>query len=229
LDHVFDQLGDGAFVCCGFGDFGTRSQDTERGVDGDLLYGFGFGRGFGRGSGLGEVETGDLEAVEQEACAARVDVVGGDSLKNLADGGLDGGAVFGQRQLEGGTAAPASARVGDGPAGGVMVVTELFLAEAWTGATASIHEDVAALVLFRCFDVCVVHGYPPTGDFLRKVFEGKEMSPDLEVQAFSCFLVSRLNAEARLLAGPFQLPLILSNRPKLKCHFGPVYFSDAGD
>jgi hypothetical protein len=45
--------------------------------------------------GSGEVEAGDLEAVEEEAGAARVDVVGCDALQDLADGGLDSGAVFG--------------------------------------------------------------------------------------------------------------------------------------
>jgi hypothetical protein len=49
----------------------------------------------GGGLGFGEVEAGDLEAVEEEAGAAGVDVVGGDTLQDLADGGLDGGAVLG--------------------------------------------------------------------------------------------------------------------------------------
>ena len=48
------------------------------------------------GDGLfGEVEAGDLEAIEEEAGAAWVDVVGGDALEDFADRGLDGGAVFG--------------------------------------------------------------------------------------------------------------------------------------
>jgi len=47
------------------------------------------------GGGFGEVEAGDLESVEEEAGAAGVDVVGGDALEDFADGGLDGGAVFG--------------------------------------------------------------------------------------------------------------------------------------
>ncbi len=34
---------------------------------------------------FGQVEAGDLEAVEEEAGAAGVDVVGGDALENLAD------------------------------------------------------------------------------------------------------------------------------------------------
>jgi hypothetical protein len=41
----------------------------------------------------------------------------------------------------------------------VVVVAELFLAETWTGAAASVGEDVAALVLFRCF-YCVLHLFP---------------------------------------------------------------------
>jgi len=39
---------------------------------------------------LGEVEAGDLEAVEEEPGTAGVDVVGGDALEDLADGVLDG-------------------------------------------------------------------------------------------------------------------------------------------
>jgi hypothetical protein len=41
------------------------------------------------------LEAGDLEAVEEEAGAAGVDVVCGDALEDFADGGLDRGAVFG--------------------------------------------------------------------------------------------------------------------------------------
>jgi hypothetical protein len=70
--------------------------------------------------GFGEVEAGDLEAVEEEAGAAGVDVVGGDALEDLADGVLDGGAVFGQGEFEGGAAG--SAGVGYGFAGGVVVI-----------------------------------------------------------------------------------------------------------
>ena len=56
----------------------------------DLFYDLWFDDGL-----FGEVETGDLEAVEEEAGAAWVDVVGGDALEDFSDGGLDGGAVFG--------------------------------------------------------------------------------------------------------------------------------------
>jgi hypothetical protein len=64
-------------------------------MGGDLFDDFGgFGFGVAVGGGFGEVEAGDLEAVEEEAGAAGVDVVGGDALENFADGLLDGGAVF---------------------------------------------------------------------------------------------------------------------------------------
>jgi hypothetical protein len=120
------------------------------------------------GGGFGEVEAGDLEAVEEEAGAAGVDVVGCDTLEDFADGSLDCGTVFWQREVEGGAAAAALARVGDGPTGGVVVVAELLLAEAWAGAAASVGEDVAALVLFSLFG-CVLHVFPsPRGVFGAK-------------------------------------------------------------
>lgn len=114
----------------------------------------------GFGFGFGEVEAGDLEAVEEETGAAGVDVVGGDALEDLADGGLDGGAVFGERQVEGGAAAAALARVGDGFSGGVVVVAELFLAETGAGAAVSVGKDVAALVLFGVWCGVLHGGYP---------------------------------------------------------------------
>ncbi|MBB5345333.1 hypothetical protein [Tunturibacter empetritectus] len=58
---------------------------------------------------------------------------------------MDGGAVLGQGQIEGG-AAGAAAGSGDGLAGGVVVVAELFAAEAWAAAAMAVGEDVAALV-----------------------------------------------------------------------------------
>ncbi len=59
--------------------------------------GGGFFDEFGLGGlRFGEVEAGDLEAVEEEAGATGVDVVGGDALEDLADGVLDGGSVFGE-------------------------------------------------------------------------------------------------------------------------------------
>ena len=115
---------------------------------------------------LREVEAGDLEAVEEESGAARVDVVG-DALEDLADGVLDGRSVFGERDFEGDAAAAAGAR-----AGSVMVVTEVFSAKAWAAAAVAVGEDVAALVAFGCFGLwCLVlfdggvHWSLPTGYF----------------------------------------------------------------
>jgi hypothetical protein len=114
--------------------------------------GGGFFDEFGLGGlRFGEVEAGDLEAVEEEAGSAGVDVVGGDALKDLADGVLDGGAVFWKRDLEGGAAAAAGPRVLCGFAGGVVVVTEVFATEAWAAAAVAVGEDVAALEAFGCF------------------------------------------------------------------------------
>jgi hypothetical protein len=63
-------------------------------VGGDFVYGFGGLGGFR--VWLGKVEAGDLEAVEEEACSAGVDVVCGYALEDFAYGVLDGAAVFGQ-------------------------------------------------------------------------------------------------------------------------------------
>jgi hypothetical protein len=134
-------------------------------VGGDLFNDFdGFGFGVAVRGGFGEVEAGDLEAIEEQAGATRVDVVGGDAAKDFADGLLNGGPVFGEGQVEGGAAGAALARVGDRAAGGVVVVAEVFLAQAWAGAAMAVGEDVTALVLFGCFFGCldgVVHVFPP--------------------------------------------------------------------
>jgi hypothetical protein len=62
-------------------------------VGGDLVYGFGGLGGFR--VWFGQVEAGDLQAVEEQAGSAWVYVVGGYALQDFADGVLDGGAVFG--------------------------------------------------------------------------------------------------------------------------------------
>jgi hypothetical protein len=159
--HFAEQLADCAEAFLFSGEFGAWGDGAQLGVDGDLFDDF---DGFvflvavaGGGLGFGEIEAGDLEAVEEEAGAAGVDVVGGDALEDLADGGLDCGTVFGKREMEGGVAAAALARIGDGFSSGVVVVAELLLTEAWTGAAASVSEDVAALILFGGF----LHGPSP--------------------------------------------------------------------
>jgi hypothetical protein len=164
LQDAFEELSNGALVFDGVADFGGWSEEAEFGIGGDLFHGLRCG--FGGGWLFGKVEAGDLQAVEEEAGAARVDVVGGDALKDLADGVLDGGAIFGEREFEGGAAGAAGVRVSDGPAGGVVVVAEVFAAEAWAAAAVAVGEDVAALVAFGCFGWCFdggVHWSLPTG------------------------------------------------------------------
>jgi hypothetical protein len=114
----------------------------------DDFGGFGFGFGVAVGRGFGKVEAGYLEAVEEEAGSAGVDVVGGDALQDFSDGMLDGGSVFGQGEIEGGATALALVGVGDGLSGVVVVVAEVFSAEAGAAAAAAVGEDVSALVLF---------------------------------------------------------------------------------
>ena len=90
---------------------------------------------------------------------------------------LDGGAILGIGHVEGGAAALALAWVGDGAAGGVVVVAELLVTEAGAGAAASVGEDVAALVLFGGW--CgVLHGLVPYPVIVCKVFKRKDLCPD---------------------------------------------------
>ena len=129
-------------------EFGARGEVAEGRVVDDL-----FDEGF-RGlvgtflCGFGQIQAGDLEAVEEETSAAGIDVVGGDAAEDLAEGGLDGALVFGQRELEVGLAVAALAGVGDGFAGGVVVVAEFLLAETGAGTAVAVGEDVAALVAY---------------------------------------------------------------------------------
>jgi len=73
---------------------------------------------------------------------------------------LDGGVVFGQGKVEGGAAASALLRVGDGFSGGVVVIAEVFSAQARAAAAVAVGEDVSALVLFWCGGSGVLHGGP---------------------------------------------------------------------
>jgi hypothetical protein len=185
FEHLLDQEGDGAFALGGFADLGGWGEDAQFGMGGGLFDEFGLG-----GLGFGEVEAGDLEAVEEEAGATGVDVVGGDALEDLADGVLDGGAVFWKRDLEGGAAAAAGARVGCGSAGGVVVEAEVFSAEAGAAAAVAVGEDVPALEAFGCFGFvmsgfvarwCGCIGPSPRGTFWCKVFGRKGLSLDFGV------------------------------------------------
>ena len=68
----------------------------------------------GKASLPGEVEGGDLEAVEEESGAAGVEGVGGDTAENFSDGELDGGPVFEVGKIELGLERAAFAKVLDG-------------------------------------------------------------------------------------------------------------------
>ena len=103
---------------------------------------------------------------------------------------LDGGAVFGQRKVEGGAAAATLLRVGDRFSGGVVVVAEVFSAQAGAAAAVAVGEDVAALVLFGGW--CgVLHGWSLSRETCAKSSKEK-----------TCVRTSRcrsgLNAKARL-------------------------------
>jgi len=112
MGSLFDFVGIPLFHEALFHGFGAgRGADFELGcdwavdgVDDDFGNGFNGLRVFG---GLGEVAGGDLEGVEQEAGAARVDGVGGDAADDFADALEDGGAVLGDGELEGGFAVAA--------------------------------------------------------------------------------------------------------------------------
>jgi hypothetical protein len=130
-DHAFDEKGDDAFAFWGCAYFGAWREDAQFGVGGDLFDHLdGLRPVVAVVCGFGEVEAGDLEAVEEQAGAARVDVVGGDAAENFADGQLNAGTIvgIGQGKFEGGAAAPTLPGVGDGAPGGVVVVAEVLSA-----------------------------------------------------------------------------------------------------
>ncbi len=172
----------GRCVGVGVADFEARGHGAVGGI-GDDLFDYGF-RGVGSEAGLGEVEGGDLEAVEEEAGAFWVDVVGGDAAEDFADGDLDGSAVFGEGEVEGGLARATGARVADGLAGGVVEVAELFAAEAGAPAAAAFGMDVAALEALGCgLDLFGHVVGPPSPLFVCKIFKTKGLSSYLEAQA----------------------------------------------
>jgi hypothetical protein len=123
--------------------------------------------------GFGQVEGGDLEAVDEQAGALRVDGVEGDAAEDLGEAELDGGAVF--KVIEG-----LEAEVGmlfdgvafeDWLAVGVVVVTEVFVEEGARAAAVSVCEDVTAEVGlgvpgwvdfddFSGGELVVRHGFP---------------------------------------------------------------------
>jgi len=117
------------------------------GIGGDVL---GAGGGVARATVAeavpiaGQSAAGGVEAVEEEAGALGVDLVGGDEGEDLGEGELDAGEVVdvGHFEFVGGGMDSSVARAG--AAGGVVVVAELLAAQGGGAATASGGVDVAA-------------------------------------------------------------------------------------
>jgi hypothetical protein len=162
-------------------------------MGGGLFDEFGLG-----GLGFGKVEAGDLETVEEEASAAGVDVVGGDALEDLADDKLNAGPVveIWKRDLEGGAAAPAGARVGGGFAGGVVVEAEVSsprrqgLPQRWPSVKMWRHWKrlgvsvcgVSVWNVWVCGSMVWCIGPSPTGYFLVQSLRKKRVESGLRVR-----------------------------------------------
>ena len=145
------------------------------GVEGD--FGDWLGELFAR-VGFGEIAAGNLEAVEEQAGAAGVELIGGDAAENFADGELDAEAIGevgreGKAGLRGGGSCRAMKTRGalaglDGAARAVVEVAEelaatlgaLGAAEGGATAAAAVGEEVAALEAggFGVGRVVVSHG-----------------------------------------------------------------------
>ncbi len=147
LVELLEEAIDPAF----FGGELVRGRDEAVGGVGDDVFDDREGFGDGFGGGFGEVEGGDLEAVEEEASTFGVEVALGDALQDESDTGLDGAAVFGQREVEGGEGVAVGKEGVGGRFGGpavVVVEAEELSAEGAAAAAAAVGEDVAALVGF---------------------------------------------------------------------------------
>ncbi len=176
VGHAFEEEFEGAFGPVG-AEFGGRGDEAVFGVMGDL--GDDLGGRLG-GVWFGQVEAGDLEAVEEQAGAAGVDVVGGDAAEDFSDGLLDRGTVLGVGEGEAGLAAVASGGVLDGAAGVVVEVAEgrirlratFGTVHGWAAAAAAVGKDVAALEAsgfgLGCDDFRRHAGVPPPRGFCAK-------------------------------------------------------------
>jgi len=106
--------------------------------------------------------AGDLETVEKQGGGFVVDLAGGDALKDLADGALDGTPVFGQGKVEARRGRTRLTGIPDGATGGVVVVTELLATQRRAAAATALGEDVAALIAPGSWvDRLVWHGRLP--------------------------------------------------------------------
>jgi hypothetical protein len=116
-----------------------------------------------RGRGW-KLSGGDLEAVEEKSGALGIDLVGGEALDDLVEGGLQAGGVGGDGDVEAATGA-ALIGVGNGAAGGVVVVAKALAAEGGRAAAVVVGEDVGAGDGWLAHD----DGYPSPG----YLFSGK--------------------------------------------------------
>ena len=131
-------------------ELGGEGDGAQVRVSDGVLDGVGLGI---RGPGAREVDGGDLEAVEEEPRAAGVELVGGEAIEDLADGDLDGAAILGIGEGEGGGAELALREIdslglgteGASTAGVVVVVAEILAAKAGASAAVAVGEDVTAL------------------------------------------------------------------------------------
>jgi len=124
---------------------------------------------------LGEVHRSNLQAVEEQASAAEIDVVAGDGTHHDADGVLDIGACPWVGDDEGSLARLALPDLIGSAAELIVVVAEVAASQRRAAATLASGFGVLAagpvvLVLVVCDHFCVlVHGSP--GTKLGKVFE----------------------------------------------------------
>ncbi len=147
-EDVGEAAGSGEFFFGVFGEvegvgvvLGGRGDEAVGGVFDDFFDGG--GDGWLGGELFREIVGGKLQGVEQEAGAARVEGGVGDFAHDVADGELDGGAVFGHGESEG-LGVDRFGKVGGGAAG-LVEVAEILGAEAGRLAAAAFGVDVAAL------------------------------------------------------------------------------------
>ena len=160
-------------------EFGLGGDEAVGIVEDDLLNGLNGLRVFGV---FGQVAGGDRQGVEDEAGAAWIEFIPGQALDDLADGGLDGGAVFGQGQIEGGLEAFAFAQVFHRASGLVVIIAEIFQFQGSGAAAMAVGEDVAALVdgWFNYEFSWHLWG-PPVPGKVRKVFKAGVLGLDFEL------------------------------------------------
>jgi hypothetical protein len=156
---VSEELADYAELLFLFDDFSAGSEGAEFGVDHDLFDERDFGDVFcvapgpGGAGDAGQVDARDLKAIYRRR-PARLESISLPAMRRRTSPMEDwmaerssgrGRAVLGEGQVELGLAAATATQVFDWAAGGVVVVTKFFVAEACAAATTSVGEDVAAL------------------------------------------------------------------------------------